>query len=76
MRETITISGRPCARSGKPIQFIVSDSRADSFQDVAKIAEETADFSMLTIPDSGHNMYMDQPKLVADAVVRFVSSAP
>ncbi len=59
---------------GKPIQFIVSDSRADSFQDVAKIAEETSDFSMLTIPDSAHNMYMDQPRLVADAVVRFVSS--
>ena len=68
---------RPTLRTlGKPIQFIVSDSRADSFQDVAKIAEETADFSMLTIPDSGHNMYMDQPKLVAEAVVRFVSSVP
>ena len=66
---------RPTLRTlGKPIQFVVSDSRADSFQDVAKIAEETADFSMLTIPKSGHNMYMDQPELVADAVVRFVSA--
>ena len=54
----------------------MSDSRADSFGDVAKIAEETADFSMLTIPDSGHNMYMDQPKLVAEAVSSFVSSGP
>ena len=65
---------RPTLRTlGKPIQFIVSDSRADSFQDVVEIAEETADFSMITIPDSAHNMYMDQPDLVADAVVRFVS---
>ncbi len=63
---------RPTLRTlGKPIQFIVSDSRADSFDDVAKIAEETADFSMLTIPDSGHNMYMDQPQLVAEAVREF-----
>ncbi len=61
---------------GKPIQFIVSDSRADSFQDVAEIAKDTSDFTMVTIPDSGHNMYMDQPKLVAEAVSRFVSSGP
>ena len=68
---------RPTLRTlGKPIQFIVSDSRADSFGDVAKIAKETADFSMLTIPDSGHNMYMDQPRLVAEAVASFVSSGP
>ena len=68
---------RPTLRTlGKPIQFIVSDSRADSFQDVAKIAEETADFSMLTISDSGHNMYMDQPELVAEAVSKFVSAEP
>lgn len=66
---------RPTLRTlEKPIQFIVSDSRADQFSDVADIAKETADFGMVTIPDSGHNMYMDQPKLVADAVVRFVSS--
>lgn len=66
---------RPTLRTlEKPIQFIVSDSREDQFADVAEIATETADFSMVTIPDSGHNMYMDQPKLVADAVVRFVSS--
>ena len=66
---------RPTLRTlGKPVQFIVSDSRADSFQDVAKIAEETTDFSMVTIPDSGHNMYMDQPDLVAKAVREFVTT--
>ena len=63
---------RPTLRTlGKPILFVVSDSRAQSFRDVAKIAEETADFSMLTIPNSGHNMYMDQPELVAEAVGKF-----
>ena len=67
---------RPILRSlGKPIQFIVSDSRADGFWDVARIAEETADFSVRTVPDSGHNMYMDQPKLVAEVVLRFIGQA-
>ena len=57
---------------GKPILFIVSDSRANGFQDVAKIAEQTLCFDMHTIPDSGHNMYMDQPEAVAEAVRGFV----
>ena len=66
---------RPTLKTlAKPVQFIVSDSRADSFQDVATIAEETAGFSMVTIPDSGHNMYMDQPDIVAAAVRKFVTS--
>ena len=66
---------RPILRTlGKPILFLMSDSRAASFSDVSTIAEETADFSTLTVPDSGHNMYMDQPQLVAEAVVKFASS--
>ena len=65
---------RPTLRTqGKPILFAVSDSRAQSFHDVAKIAEQTTGFEMLTIPNSGHNMYMDQPKLVAEAVRQFTA---
>ena len=63
---------RPTLRTlGKPILFVMSDSRADRFHNAVEIAEETADFSMLTIPNSGHNMYMDQPELVAEAVGKF-----
>ena len=63
---------RPTLRTlGKPILFVVSDSRADGFRDVVEIAERTAGFDMLTIRDSGHNMYMDQPELVAEAVRGF-----
>ena len=65
---------RPTLRTlGKAIQFIVSDSREDGFRDVTKIAEETANFSMLIIPDSEHNMYMNQPELVAEAVRWFAA---
>lgn len=63
---------RPTLRTlGKPILFVMSDSRADNFRDLIPIAKETPDFKLLTIPDSGHNMYMDRPELVAEAVSRF-----
>lgn len=63
---------RPALRTlGKPILFAMSDSRAGAFPDVARIAERTADFDTLTIADSGHNMYMDQPSAVANAARRF-----
>ena len=64
---------RPTLRAlGKPTLFIVSDSRADSFGETAEIARETADFEMLTIADSAHNMYMDQPSAVAEGVREFM----
>lgn len=63
---------RPELRAlGKPILFAMSDSRAAAFAEVARIAERTADFDTLTIADSGHNMYMDQPSAVAEAARRF-----
>ena len=63
---------RPILRTlGKPILFIMSDSRAGAFADVTRIAERTADFETLTIADSGHNMYMDQPAAVSSAIARF-----
>ena len=65
---------RPILRTlGKPILFIMSDSRADAFADVTRIAERTADFETLTIADSGHNMYMDQPAAASRAIARFAS---
>ena len=64
---------KPVLRTlGKPILFIMSDSRADQFRHLVPIAEQTPGFDLLTIPDSGHNMYMDQPAAVAKAVVRFI----
>ena len=59
---------------GKPILFITSDSRADQFSHLRPIAERTSNFDLLTIPDSGHNMYMDQPAAVAEAVAGFAES--
>ena len=73
-REGDYLDIRPTLRTlGKPILFIISDSRADSFRHLRPIAEETPDFDLLTIPDSAHNMYMDQPAAVAEAVARFTT---
>ena len=61
-REGDYLNLKPTLRTlDKPILFIMSDSRADLFRHMAPIAKETPDFDLLTIPDSGHNMYMDQP---------------
>ena len=66
---------RPTLRTlDKPILFVMSDSRAGNFRDLIPIAKETPDFELLTIPDSEHNMYMNQPETVAEAVWRFVVS--
>ena len=63
---------RPALRTlGKPILFVMSDSRAGAFAEAVRIAERTSDFDTLTIADSGHNMYMDQPSAVANAARRF-----
>ena len=63
---------KPALRTlGKPILFIMSDSRAALFRHLRPIAERTPEFDLLTIPDSGHNMYMDQPAAVAQAIARF-----
>ena len=74
-REGDYLDLQPALRTlGKPILFIMSDSRADQFRHLVPIAEQTPDFDLLTIPDSGHNMYMDQPAAVAEAIARFAES--
>ena len=67
---------KPTLRTlAKPILFIMSDSRADQFKHLHSIAEQTPDFDLLAIPDSGHNMYMDQPAAVAEAVRGFIDGS-
>ncbi len=73
-REGDYIDLRPTLRGlNKPILFAMSDSRADQFRHLVPIARETPEFELLTIPDSGHNMYMDQPAPVAEAARGFSS---
>ena len=73
-REGDYLDLKPALRTlGKPILFIMSDSRADQFRHLIPIAEQTADFDLLTIPGSGHNMYMDQPAAVAEAISWFAA---
>ena len=73
-REGDYLDLKPALRTlGKPILFIMSDSRADQFRHLIPIAEQTPDFDLLTIPGSGHNMYMDQPAAVAEAISWFAA---
>ena len=72
-REGDYLDLKPTLRTlGKPILFLLSDSRAGNFSHLIPIAKETPDFELLTIPDSDHNMYMNQPEMVAKAVRNFI----
>jgi pimeloyl-ACP methyl ester carboxylesterase len=62
-------------RLGIPILFIVSDHRQheQGFVGLRQIAEQVPGFNMLTVNDSGHNMYMDRPDAVSRAISAFAS---
>lgn len=60
-----------------PVLFLAgvsSPSGAPRAEDVALMAREIPRFSADTIPDAGQYPHEEQPELVADAVVRFVSA--
>ena len=67
---------RPALRRlGIPILFILSEDRQNQqdFVELRQIAEQVPDFNLLTVRDSGHNMYMDQPAAVSRAISAFAS---
>lgn len=58
-----------------PILFIVSDDRQrqQSYGAMPASAERVPGISLVTVNDSGHNMYMDRPEAVSRAVSAFAS---
>jgi pimeloyl-ACP methyl ester carboxylesterase len=63
------------SRLDLPILFIMSDDRQNqqSFRGMRTIAERVPDFNLLTVNDSGHNMYMERPDAVSRAISAFAS---
>ncbi len=62
-------------RLGIPILYIMSDERRRR-QDLVgldRLSEEVAEFSVLTVNDSGHNVYMNRPGAVFGAIQAFVN---
>ena len=62
-------------RLGIPILFILSDDRQhqQGFIGLRPIAEQVPGFNLLTVNDSGHNMYMERPDAVSRAISAFAS---
>ena len=58
-----------------PILFIMSDDRQhqQSFGGMRTIAERVPGFNLLTVNNSGHNMYMERPDAVSRAIRAFAS---
>ena len=58
---------------GLPTLFITSEERRHQFDVLKPVAAETAEFRMVTVMRSGHNMYMERPDAVARAIETFVT---
>ncbi len=60
-------------RLGIPVLFIISDQRRheNGFAPLRGIAERVDDFNLLTVRNTGHNIYMDRPDAVSRAISAF-----
>ena len=61
-------------RLGIPIMFIMSDEHRHErpFNGLDRMSQELSDFSVVTVNDSSHNMYMNRPSAVSGAIQAFV----
>jgi pimeloyl-ACP methyl ester carboxylesterase len=56
-----------------PVLFITSEKRRTYFQELEPLAAELPDFHLLTVKDTDHNMYMERPDAVAQAIASFAA---
>ena len=59
---------------GLPILFICSGRRRSQFRDLDPLARANAEFDIVTIDNTDHNMYMERPDEVARAIEAFLSA--
>ena len=63
---------RPRLRAmGLPVLFITSEKRRPYFKELGSMVDEVTDFHLLAINGTDHNMYMERPDAVAQAIVSF-----
>ena len=58
-----------------PILFMCSSQRRNQFRDLYPLAGANSNFDIVTIEDSDHNMYMERPDEVAEAISDFLNAA-
>ena len=68
---------RPAFRElGAPMLYIVSVERKKGYPILDELEAEIADFHVLAVNDTGHNMYMERPDAVSNAILDFVDGSP
>lgn len=72
-REGDFIDLKPVLRTlGLPILFIRSSDHKTNFKDLHVVPDDFPDFHRLTIQNTDHNMYMERPDAISQAVEAFV----
>jgi pimeloyl-ACP methyl ester carboxylesterase len=61
---------------GIPIAIITSSERAGNYEAVKTFTSELDDFQIVTIENTGHNMYMERPDATASAIRAFAEAKP
>ena len=61
------------AELGLPILFIRSSNHSTRIKELNEVPDGIPDFHRLTIENTGHNMYMERPDAIADALKCFMS---
>ena len=59
------------AELGLPVLFIRSSRQRTQIEELHQVPDGIADFHRLTIENTGHNMYMERPGAIADAIRAF-----
>jgi pimeloyl-ACP methyl ester carboxylesterase len=54
-----------------PVLFITSEKRRRHFRELEPLAAELPGLHLLTVTDTDHNMYMERPDAVAQAITKF-----
>ena len=63
---------RPAFREmGAPMLYVVSVERKKGYPMLDELEAEIADFHVLAVDDTGHNMYMERPDAVSGAILAF-----
>ena len=61
------------AELGLPILFIRSSGHQTRIKELNEVQDGIPDFHRLTIENTGHNMYMERPDAIADALKGFAT---
>ena len=58
-----------------PILFIRSSSHRTRINELHEVPDGIPDFHRLTVGNTGHNMYMERPEAIADALRHFIAGS-